>query len=209
MGSIPFLNNWLREAIRSTLSTYVTPRYVSVDVAELLDRQVIFALSRDYYALFSDIQLHFSELLSCREKSDSISIVPTIDNLRRKTRSPISCPRTSTPRGIAITSVADQLESHHSSLQVAGSDVTQSGQEPLSHGVHILKPVTELSRLALDRQALKKETLVRPLTELARLGMDRWLNSTVMTKRTMLSNVGSGTVGLESQIQFDFNDAMV
>ena len=47
----------------------------------------------------------------------------------------------------------------------------------------ILKPVTELSRLALDRHAIKEENLVRPVTELARIGLDRWLASEVLAKR--------------------------
>ena len=72
----------------------------------------------------------------------------------------------------------------------------------------ILKPVTELSRMALDRQALKKDNLVRPLTELARLGMDRWLNSTVMTKRSRTERIGAGTTTSWEQ-EFNLPEGMV
>ena len=181
LGSIPFLNDWLREAVRSSLSNFVAPRYANIDVAELLNRQVCLQCCKTYSWLSLCLICLLNVLSRFREKPDATILVPTISNLRRKTRSPVSTPRTSTPRGIAITSVADQLESRHSSLQAVGSLVAPSAEEPSI--VQILKPITELSRLALDRHALKKENLVRPLTELSRMGMDRWLNSTIMTKR--------------------------
>jgi hypothetical protein len=136
-----------------------------------------------------------------REKHDSISGLPSIDNLRRKTRSPVSSPRTSTPRAIAITSVADQLESHYTSLRAVVSEMIPTQQA--ASQVNILKPVAELSRLALDRHQLKKDNLVRPVTELARLGMDRWLNSTVMTKRKRVNEIGAGTVAHDTTVDFD------
>ena len=137
----------------------------------------------------------------CSDKQDATMLpMTTIGNLRRKTLSPISCPRTSTPRGIAITSVADQLESRQSSLQVMGSSLDERNESNTIQVPPILRPVTELSRMALDRQALKKDNLVRPLTELARLGMDRWLNSTVMTKRSRAERIGIGT-----RVEQDFN----
>lgn len=199
-GSIPFLNDWLREAIRSVLSTYVAPRYVNIDVAELLNRQV--NLGPTQILLFRQL-LTYLNRNKCRDKSDPMMVfAPSIDNLRRRTRAPIACPRTATPRGIAITSVADQLESRHSSL-APGSELIPSVQEEALGNVQILKPVTELSRLALDRHALKKDNLVRPLTELARMGMDRWLNSTVMTRRTRAER--EGTSNWEEGVQVDFH----
>ena len=46
LGSIPFLNDWLREAIRSALSNYVAPKYINIDMEELLKhRQVCIAFA--------------------------------------------------------------------------------------------------------------------------------------------------------------------
>jgi len=99
-------------------------------------------------------------------------------NLRRQTRFAISQLRTSSPGGIATTSVADQLEAHQASSQALGSlepnDIKRRAKS-------VLRPVTELSRLALDRNALKKDNRIRPITELARLGMDRWLDAELST----------------------------
>jgi len=36
LGSIPFLNDWIKDSIRFGLAAYVTPRYVSIDLAALL-----------------------------------------------------------------------------------------------------------------------------------------------------------------------------
>ena len=106
-----------------------------------------------------------------------------IRNLRRKSRFSISQPRTSTPDGIAITSVANKLDSHQLSIQEFGSQNLNPTFQGSKKKKPILRPVTELSRLALDMYAIKEDNLVRPVTELARLGMDRWLASEVLAKR--------------------------
>jgi hypothetical protein len=158
-GSIPFLNDWVHEAVRAGLSTYVSPRHISIDVEELLSR----------------------------DKSEMPSAVPNLDNLRRPTRFFVSDPRTTMPEGIAITSIADKLESHqHQTLtlcQPVVIDPSPAPEEIRKDKGPMLRPVTELSRLALDRHALKADIPVRPVTELARLGMDRWLDSKILMKR--------------------------
>jgi hypothetical protein len=153
------LNDWVQEAVRAGLSNYVSPRYISIDVEELLSR----------------------------DKSDMPSAGPNLDNLRRPTRFAVSNPRTSMPEGIVITSIADKLESHQhhnfASSQHVVSDPSPSPKEIRKDKGPMLRPVTELSRLALDRHGLKAETPIRPVTELARLGMDRWLDSKILMKR--------------------------
>ena len=82
------------------------------------------------------------------------------------------------PSGVAITSVADQLDSHLSSMQAASVSMKASVERKKS----VLRPLNELARLALDRRLLKEDNVVRPVTELSRMGMDRWLDAAVMTK---------------------------
>lgn len=38
LGSIPFINDWIQDAIKTGLSAYVAPRYISLDLTELLHR---------------------------------------------------------------------------------------------------------------------------------------------------------------------------
>ena len=38
LGSIPFINDWIQDAIKVGLSTYVAPRFISFNLAELLRR---------------------------------------------------------------------------------------------------------------------------------------------------------------------------
>ena len=144
----------------------------------ILDHFTAFAILR--YSTRSHKSLRFSWY---SEKSDFGVVGPVdIRNLRRKTRFAVTHPRTSTPEGIAITSVADKLDSHQTSTQVIGSQGNSLKIKDSKKKKTILRPVTELSRLALDRHELKEDNLVRPVTELARLGMDRWLDSAVLMK---------------------------
>eukprot|EP00797_Seminavis_robusta_P014526 Sro219_g090320.2 (891) ;mRNA; f:14041-16964 len=161
LGAIPFLNEWIKEAIKSGLSQYVSPRYVSIEVDELLHRQN-----------------HFQE-----KSLPSASL----KNLRRKTLHSVVNPRTSIPQGIAVASVADKLESHHSSCQpVATVDTSTTAprrQDEQRNERAFLRPVTELSRLAQERHDLKQDNPIRPVTELSRRGLDRWLESKLKVKQ--------------------------
>jgi len=118
-------------------------------------------------------------LLSSEKAEAASKISPiNIDNLRRETRRSVSNPRTSIPEVVAITSVADKFESHYTSTQVLGPGSGSSNSGTTSKQA-FLKPMTELSRLALGRHTLKKDGLVRPITRLARLGMEKWLDSSL------------------------------
>jgi hypothetical protein len=164
------LNDWVQEAVRAGLSNYVSPRYISIDVEELLSR----------------------------DKSDMPSAGPNLDNLRRPTRFSVSNPRTTIPEGIAITSIADKLESHQhqtsANSQPVAIDPTPVTEEVRKDKGPMLRPVTELSRLALDRHALKEDNPIRPVTELARLGMDRWLDSRTLVNRNNDGRSSNSTV---------------
>ena len=159
LGSIPFLNGWVNESVRVGLSNYVSPRYVGIGIEELLHN---------------------------RGSTELTSAPPNLDNLRQTTRFSVSNPRTSMSEGMAIASIADKLESRRTSGSSAPvtMDPVPAPKEFRRDRNTIMRPVTELSRLALDRHSLKEDNPIRPVTELARLGLDRWLDSKVITNRS-------------------------
>jgi hypothetical protein len=103
-----------------------------------------------------------------------------IENLRQRTKPLITPnPRTSTPEPIAITSVADKLPSHHSAVKPA------TGEER-KRVKRLLKPMTEVSRMGMDRWIAGMVTWghvsheyvtkrSKPAPEVGRAGMDRSL----------------------------------
>lgn len=87
------------------------------------------------------------------------------------------------PGGVKITSVADRLGAHVSSTRPVAVETSSSDDLPESTAKEnqvIVRPVTELSRRALDRYTEKHSKLVKPVTELSRLAMDRWLETHVL-----------------------------
>lgn len=120
-----------------------------------------------------------TDFLPCSYKPSVASVSPYIETLRQKTSFPLSDPRTSTPEGIAITSVAGRLESHQSSTQVIRPEIDpQQENNNERRNPSKVKPITELSRLAFDRYTLKEgNRIIRPATELSKMAMDLWLEN--------------------------------
>lgn len=38
---MPILNDWIQDAIRTSLSSYVSPQYITIDLAAILNRQAV------------------------------------------------------------------------------------------------------------------------------------------------------------------------
>lgn len=183
---MPLFREMVQGGIKKVLSSYVTPKFITLDIAAFLDRQrqarmyvISLFYSHRFIHLFSSFELTIGVSLY-RGHLSNMHGTHGIDNLRQRTKPLITPnPRTSTPEPIAITSVADKLPSHLSAVQPV------TGEERM-RVKRLVKPKTEVSRMGMDRWIAGVETLghisheymtnrLQPATEVGSAGMDRFL----------------------------------
>jgi hypothetical protein len=132
VGSLPVIREWVKDAIRESLSEYVSPNFIALDFASW-----------------------FNSVPKCQSTSIPTRSLADITLLRQRTKELVNPnPRTPSSGGMSVSSVADTLQSHRSS---AGTAFVQGNRKAAFDPTgrkefhSLIKPTTELSKRGMDR----------------------------------------------------------